>query len=183
MMVQQKDTQFVINMKKSIIGVLILLFTIASKKDCYSQNSKEYDITMLLYAALTDDYNTKIIKKDVDFVSFAIKIDLEYSKNKLKTPIVSTNDTISKSLFPNLENLLSKLDYTGICNANKPKLTLILPVAIFATGLERTPALTQISVLEIQDKISKMYYFERYNEKISKVSFLSPFFLDTARGY
>ena len=170
-------------MRKLIIGILTLLLMTASYTDCYSQKSKEYDITIPLYTALTNDYDINVITEDVAFVSFAIKIELKYSDKKLLVPIVSTNDTISKSLFPNLKELISKIDYKGICNPRKPKVTFILPVAIFRTGFERTPALTQISVLEIQDKISKMYYFERFDKNISEVSFLSPFFLDTAHGY
>jgi hypothetical protein len=170
-------------MRKLIIGILTLLLMTVSYSECYSQNPKEHDITMLLYKELANDYNIKIITENVAFISFAIKIELTYVNNKPLVPIVSTNDTISKSLFPNLKELISKIDYKGICNPRKPKVTFILPVAIFRTGFERTPALTQISVLEIQDKISKMYYFERYDKNISKVSFLSPLFLDTAHGY
>lgn len=170
-------------MRKLIIGILTLLLMTASYSECYSQKSKEYDVTMMLYSVLTNDYDIKVITENVAFVSFAIKIELKYANNKVLLPIVSTNDTISKSLFPNLKELISKIDYKAICNPHKSKVTLILPVAIFRTGFDRTPALTQISVLEIQDKISKMYYFDRYDRNISEVSFLSPFFLDTAHGY
>jgi hypothetical protein len=170
-------------MRKLIIGILTLLLMAASYSKSYCQKSKEYDVSMVLDSVLTNDYNINIITEDVAFVSFAIKIELEYANSKVLLPLVSTNDTISKSLFPNLKELISKIDYKAICNSHKPKVTLILPVAIFRTGFERTPALTQISVLELQDKISKMYYFDRYDKNISEVSFLSPFFLDTAHGY